>query len=125
MGWRSKVYFQEKEPDGLTREEWILLRRVVIQRNHFKCLRCDKRFAVASLTVHHMIPREDGGSNDVSNLVPLCRECHDFVEINGLKTRTDIIGSAQTENALPVELSKPSSGDWRTWVYGGHKNPRL
>lgn len=125
MGWRSKVYFHEPEPEGLTREEWIFLRRTVIRRDGFKCLRCDKRFPVHELTAHHMTPRDEGGSNDISNLVTLCQPCHDFVEINNLRTRADIMGSMEQEQKENIELSKPSSKDWRTWVYGGARNPNL
>lgn len=30
------------------------------------------------LTVHHIIPRSEGGSHDLVNLVTLCRPCHDL-----------------------------------------------
>jgi 5-methylcytosine-specific restriction endonuclease McrA len=33
------------------------------------------------LTVHHLVPRESGGSNDTRNLVALCPHCHDAAEL--------------------------------------------
>lgn len=34
---------------------------------------------VETLDVHHIVPRGVGGSNRFSNLVLLCRQCHDAV----------------------------------------------
>ena len=41
--------------------------------NNKKCLFCDSE---NNLTIHHVIPRSLGGSNEQSNLVLLCAECH-------------------------------------------------
>lgn len=32
-------------------------------------------------SVHHIIPRSAGGSNDKTNLIHLCSECHDLIEM--------------------------------------------
>lgn len=126
--WRSAVYFHDVIPEGVSREEWIFLRRQIIRRDNFKCRRCDKRFKVVELTAHHLIPRDEGGSNDPSNLVALCSPCHDYVEINDLKTIAEIIGSYESDKAPMIAKAIETTAhkiDWRTWVYGGGRNPRL
>ena len=74
-------------------KEWRDLKRKVLFRDNYHCLRCNKRFRSEILTAHHLVPREDGGSNDITNLVTMCYECHDIAEIYNLRTSVDIIGS--------------------------------
>jgi len=49
----------------------------LMKRAKIKCPLCgwDK----ASLDLHHIINKKNGGSNDNSNLVPLCPNCHRMV----------------------------------------------
>jgi 5-methylcytosine-specific restriction endonuclease McrA len=35
------------------------------------------------LQIHHIVRRIDGGSNDPSNLVPICALCHSKLHSNG------------------------------------------
>lgn len=81
------------------------------------------------LTVHHMIPRADGGHDDPSNLVSLCRTCHDYVEVNELRSRAAIMGSydipmpgvVTIEEKIPDDDWRP---DWHKHVYGGVKRQK-
>lgn len=43
------------------------------ERDEFKCRICG---STLDINAHHMLPKEFKGSNDVSNLITLCRECH-------------------------------------------------
>jgi hypothetical protein len=40
------------------------------------CVRCDRPANAA----HHVLPRSFGGSDDPSNLVPVCSRCHPSLE---------------------------------------------
>ena len=60
-------------------ENWGILKEVVFERDGYECVRCD---ATLCLTVHHIKPREKGGSDDLTNLVTLCNICHDIVELD-------------------------------------------
>jgi len=57
---------------------WKRLRSVVIMRDDWRCQGhdCDRR---NKLTVHHIIPRSAGGTDNLDNLITLCRECHDAI----------------------------------------------
>jgi 5-methylcytosine-specific restriction endonuclease McrA len=121
--WRSKVY-RPIELEDLP-EDWSKQRQRVFYRDRYKCLRCDKRFSSIRLNAHHLIPREDGGSHDEANLVTLCTPCHNFIEGLGIRTRVEIIASAeQGIDAANLKKGGPIK-DWHTWVYGGKRNPRL
>lgn len=51
-------------------------------RNHYQiaelevvmCQHCNKRQAA---DIHHIIFKSQGGSDEIENLIALCRECHD------------------------------------------------
>lgn len=123
--WESRVYHSRVNPEsGLKRAEWRNLRDEVLLRDRFTCLRCDKKFRNKSqLSVHHIIPRANGGANDASNLVTLCHPCHDLVEVNDLRTRAAIMGSLDTDVEIIAHDYAPA--DWHEWVYGGARNPVL
>ena len=52
--------------------------------------KCELCGTTMFLTCHHIIPREDGGLNDLENLIALCRSCHDEIEDKGYRTRAEI-----------------------------------
>ena len=113
--WQTEVYRPavQKTPDDW---EFVRLERLVLDRN--QCQRCKSpRF----VTVHHIVPRDQGGSDAIENLITLCRECHDEVECSGLYTRRQIVYSYDPPSL--VEVDAPLSTDWHTWVYGAARNP--
>jgi len=129
--WRARVYKPREDETGLSPEEWKMIRDDVIRRDNKTCFRCDKKYKKSDLSVHHITPRALGGSNAKTNLITLCHSCHDFVEIKGLRSKADIIGSyerldvtfhtkEEIEELEPKEESfdRPS---WHKFVYGGMK----
>jgi hypothetical protein len=52
---------------------WRDIRTEVLQRDGRICQVCGKEH---SGQVHHVIPRSQGGTNDLSNLITLCGRCH-------------------------------------------------
>lgn len=111
-------------------ENWDEIRRQVIKKNKFTCFRCDEVFqALNKLTVHHVIPRSEGGTNDESNLVPLCYACHDYVEIAGYRSKVEILGSYESPYVETLKIKDNHRIDnfprpaWHAWVYGGQRNP--
>jgi len=62
--------------------DWHKQRRLALARDDYKCQRCGVKQEELDreLTVHHILPYHDGGTNDLSNLVTLCMTCHFKVE---------------------------------------------
>ncbi len=52
------------------------VRAYVLWRDHHECQACHGRSGDPMLTVHHIRPRADGGSDRPANLVTLCKTCH-------------------------------------------------
>jgi len=51
------------------------LKKVVAANQSWRCGDC-KHLLSASYEIDHFVPLADGGSNDASNLIALCRDCH-------------------------------------------------
>jgi hypothetical protein len=55
--------------------DWDDRRQQVLDQHMNRCVNC--RRADSSLQIHHVVPVQQGGSHQVSNLVPLCSACHE------------------------------------------------
>jgi HNH endonuclease len=133
--WHKKVYRKNiKKQMKSKMDEWYKLRMACLKRNHFTCQRCDKKNGQGrGMTAHHIIPRSEEGADDLSNLITLCDPCHDYVEINELRSIAEITGSY--EDTVEVSVPKPTEQEneegyhfkrpaWHKWVYGSGKNPK-
>ena len=65
---------------------WRKLKTDIIIRDNFTCQMCRTYFSynLLALTAHHIISREDNGSDDPKNLITLCGRCHDIAEFEKL-----------------------------------------
>lgn len=88
---------------------WEKSRKEVINRDDFICQKCNKKggpMGEVQLHVDHITPKSVGGTDDVSNLRTLCKECH--LEKHGSTPRSsfqtdDEIADAVTRLANSVE----------------------
>lgn len=55
---------------------WMAKRERVALRHNYLCAACGLIWRKDRDQIDHIIPREQGGSNDESNLQPLCDPCH-------------------------------------------------
>jgi hypothetical protein len=87
--------------------EWSKTRNAMLKRARFTCQRCNERKPKGELSVHHIVPRSEGGMERSGNLITLCHPCHDFVEIQfpTLRNRAQIVGS-QDWNERDTELAE-------------------
>lgn len=129
--WRTKVYMHQENQYP---ENWDLIRREIIKRDQYTCYRCELHEPrMAGLTVHHLIPRAEGGKENPENLITLCYACHDFVEVQGYRTKAQIIGSYEGDTVnYNIKQSREERGkarsesfdrpSWHQKVYGGRKS---
>jgi 5-methylcytosine-specific restriction endonuclease McrA len=59
---------------------WLRARAAALQRDGHTCQRCGATMRTATLHVHHIVPRRDGGVTTLENLLTLCEQCHPIVE---------------------------------------------
>lgn len=59
-------------PGSYTQTQWLLLK----SQYNYTCLRCSRSEPEIKLTPDHIVPLSRGGSNDISNIQPLCHSCN-------------------------------------------------
>lgn len=70
----------------INKTEWSRIRSKIIRRDAYRCRVIDCTVKGAqNLTVHHIVPRDEGGDNRDANLITLCPKHHDEIEIAGLR----------------------------------------
>ena len=74
-------------------------RLIILRRDNHTCQHCGK--SEERLYVHHIMPREHGGTDDLDNLTTLCHDCHQ--KVHQFRDRGSL--------ALPVKADgKPCAG---------------
>lgn len=68
-----KIRHRRERALGMSLEQWRIVKRRVVERDYRRCVWCKSK---EDLTVDHIVPLKDGGTNDMSNLRTLCLKCH-------------------------------------------------
>jgi 5-methylcytosine-specific restriction endonuclease McrA len=124
LDWHARVYKQNK-PKNM--DKWKLIREAVLVRDNLTCYRCER---TDNLTVHHLVPRAEGGGDSLRNLITLCSKCHDYAEVEQLRTRIAILASSDLPNKeaeareklkpkIEVRIESFVRPEWHKYVYGG------
>ena len=128
--WYSDIY-QKREHQDL--DYWKRIKHLVLDRDHFRCKACFHRKKYESLSVHHTVPRCEGGQDDIDNLITLCISCHDIIEETDIRCESEIIGYCTAERKKNrkyqnlcdhddilqrIDARRPS---WHARVYGGER----
>lgn len=61
---------------GIAPPYWDELRSYVLNRDDYTCQKCGVRLPGSNLALHHIKPKEIGGSDSAKNLTTLCKACH-------------------------------------------------
>lgn len=75
-------------------DNWDSIRKDVYWRDNYTCQSCGAENE--ELHAHHIIPKSKGGSDDMGNLVTLCKSCHESV--HGYS-----IGGSEEDKDLTIE----------------------
>lgn len=74
---QMKRRYRDTGPDAKTR---IL----ILERDNYCCIRCGRNIAGRDYSIHHRLPRGQGGSNSPQNLMTICGSgttgCHGWIE---------------------------------------------
>ena len=62
-------------------------RAYILFRDSYKCHQCKSKSKNNRLEVHHIIFRENGGSDEPENLITMCKSCHDELHAGKLKLK--------------------------------------
>ncbi len=66
----------------LSRYRWNKRKKECFERDSYRCRGCNLHQITleavgSSLDAHHVLRRSKGGSDDLNNLISLCRRCHE------------------------------------------------
>ena len=88
-------------------------RKAVYARDGYRCALCD---STQYIQVHHVIPRSEGGTNSVMNLITLCGNCHS--QAHGVDLYNDL--TAADMNQFCIEyLADHYAPRWNPWGKDG------
>jgi len=122
--WGQRVY-QPGEPEDI---DYIAMKREMTKVAGYTCESCRKKFPQRELTLHHVIPRCEGGPTEPDNLIVVCNPCHNLIEPLEFRTKVHIrYYAAKTKLKIkrrPI-VAMEKQNDWHQWVYGGCRNPQL
>lgn len=81
--------------DSARQKAWERIVFQVAKRDGYRCQRCLLHLRKPKRSVHHIVPRDEGGGDHIDNLILLCHPCHDAVEIAEppIRNRAAIEGS--------------------------------
>lgn len=83
----------------------------VLNRDSYTCQNCKGKSKDSKLEVHHIIFRNENGSDDESNLITLCKTCHDKIHagnitLNSKGKKKSQLKHATQMNSIRVQLLK-------------------
>lgn len=96
--------------DGYPRD-WDQRRKYVYRRDDHQCQRCGRRGGPrgnVELHAHHRIPNSEGGSHQPSNLVTVCKSCHEQIHghaVGGAKTPSTTRSNTNSKSGSSVSSS--------------------
>ena len=90
--------------------DWSSRRKKVYSRDNYTCRNCGAKGGSrgnAELHAHHMVPKSNGGVDDLSNLGTFCKECHNAIhgdvdaptKTSQTRSKREIYSSGGTEMA--------------------------
>ena len=120
--WAGSVYRKSAKMKGVKKDNWTMVRARVWRSAGGRCERCDQLTFLnrGVATAHHIIPRDKGGNDDITNLIWLCNDCHNYVEDNVTVFITKLLIKESFEEKID---SGEVETDWHAWVYGSARNP--
>lgn len=54
------------------------MRKKILSKTGFKCAACGEKLDMVRHTIDHIIPISRGGTNDIDNLIGLCKMCNEY-----------------------------------------------
>ena len=73
------------------RKDWIMKidRQKVYEKYNGHCAYCGKAITIKDMQVDHILPKRNGGTNDIDNLNPSCRLCNHYKRANSIESFRD------------------------------------
>ena len=88
---------------------WVDTSKAVYRRDNYKCQVCKGKSKDFRLEAHHIIPRNEGGSDEVGNVITSCKSCHvkihqRKIDVSGKKINGKLKASSYTQKLHLLKL---------------------
>ncbi len=98
------------------------MKAYILARDNYTCQHCKGKSKDSKLHVHHIIFRSNGGSDDESNLICLCSECHKKLHLGQISLklkgkRKSNLKHATQMNSIRMQLLKKVENSIQTFGY--------
>jgi hypothetical protein len=86
-------------------KEYVEAKREILTRSDGACeARVDGVCVGAAHHAHHMLRRSQGGSDDASNLLAVCHQCHEWIHTHpAMALEAEFLRSPNSDNTMPDE----------------------
>ena len=85
-------------------------RKAVYARDGYRCALCD---STRYLQIHHVVPRGEGGTNSIQNLITLCSVCH--AQAHGIDIVHPDFDEEHMQQLCTEYLADYYAPDWNPW----------
>lgn len=75
----------------------------MLERDGYECQNCGRD--TSDLEVHHIVPLEKGGSNNIRNLATLCQDCHSSIHSSSKTAPTPQSNSSSRARSTRINSS--------------------
>lgn len=58
------------------KQKKLTIKRTILEKTGGVCAKCGRRLPLEKTTIDHLIPKYRGGTNEISNLIPMCKQCN-------------------------------------------------
>ena len=91
-------------------------RKAVYRRDGYRCALCD---CPHGLQLHHILPRSEGGTDAVHNLITLCWKCHAIAHGTSFPELAECVDAQWMEEACVEYISEYYAEEgliWNPWA---------
>ena len=87
-------------------------RKAIYRRDGYRCALCD---STKYLQIHHVVPRGEGGTDNIQNLICLCADCHALAHGTNLRGWVDMTQEGITQLIIEY-MADYYAPEWSPWA---------
>ena len=97
-------------------------RQKVYDKYNGHCAYCGKAISIKEMQVDHIIPKRNGGTNDIDNLNPSCRLCNHYKRAAGIETFRYVLLGGLIKRLMKIYIFRVALDYGMITINGWDKN---
>lgn len=58
------------------KQKKLAIKQIILDKTGGICAKCGRPLPIEKTTIDHLIPKYRGGTDEISNLIPMCKRCN-------------------------------------------------